>query len=157
MAELGAAFSVAGPFVLAVLALMAAGLVPPRIADVRGATAFEAGVRLIGAVVVLFGLLLVVPKFKRVFTDFGAELSIITEWVITLSDAARFYGLEFITVALGLSIAEVFTFAALHRNESTRPIATVASYAATGLCTVLGVGIITGCLPPVVRLLNELS
>jgi hypothetical protein len=147
-----------GLLVLSPAVLIGVGLASPRIASTIWATVAEAGLRVVGASAVLYGLLWMAPRFKQIFADFGTELPAPTEWLITVSDAARSLGgLPLIAVVLALSAVEVIAFAAWHRDESTSPSAAALSHAVTALNVALILGFLAGCIPPLIKLIHDLS
>lgn len=71
---------------------------------VKGAMVYPIVVGLIAGVVTLFLLTVVIPTFKEIFESFGAELPLITQFLIDLSDFLRKWIIAVILVPIGLFI-----------------------------------------------------
>lgn len=71
---------------------------------VKGAMVYPIVVGLIAGVVTLFLLTVVIPTFKEIFESFGAELPLITQFLINLSDFLRKWIIAVILVPIGLFI-----------------------------------------------------
>lgn len=71
---------------------------------VKGAMVYPMVVGIIAGVVTLFLLTVVIPTFKEIFESFGAELPLITQFLINLSDFLRKWIIAVILVPIGLFI-----------------------------------------------------
>ena len=74
----------------------------------------------LGGALLLGSLLLVVPRFRSVFADFGVPLPTATVWVIELSGVSVRFSLVLVPVALILLAADVVIIWLLMSHESTR-------------------------------------
>ncbi|MFH1380358.1 MAG: type II secretion system F family protein [bacterium] len=80
---------------------------------VKSAMIYPAVVAIIASVVTLFLLTMVIPTFKEIFESFGAELPIITQFLIDLSDFLR----EKIIWVILFPIALFFAFKKFKKTE----------------------------------------
>ena len=83
---------------------------------VRGALAYPAFVLVVAIVVVIVLMAKVVPTFTAVFADYGAELPVLTQMLIGMSDFFRKYWL----LLLGLIAATVLFFKLYGNTEEGR-------------------------------------
>lgn len=74
----------------------------------------------LGGALLMGSLLLVVPRFRGVFSDLGVPLPTVTVWVIELSDVSVRFALVLVPLALVLLAADIVVCWLLMSHESTR-------------------------------------
>ena len=121
-----------GFLVVAVAMILVFGVPPLLARATTPATASEAvagGVRALTLFAMLFFL---VPTFAKIFADFGMDLPVMTEWIVTASSAAGVWVPTFLLFAAG----ETLVFYLLYRDPARRWLARGLSVAATFACVV---------------------
>ncbi len=85
---------------------------------IKSALFYPAAVVVVASLVVTIMMLFVIPEFKKVFDNFGAELPAPTQIVIAMSD----FFIEHWLLVLGIPIATVFGIAFLYRRSPSMQI-----------------------------------
>ncbi len=119
--------------VLLLFGLMAIRLPSTPVAAVCEGTA-HGGFAFAGLVVLYF----VVPRFKRLFEDFGTELPAMTKWVIGISDLTVNYWYILLFLLLVATAIDVLAFVAFHRHPENRFVARIFSAGITFLLLAQG-------------------
>lgn len=106
----------------------------------------------------LFGLLyLIVPRFKKVFSDFGTELPDATKRFMMLSDTFVAYWYLVVPPLVAVLVFDGVKFNAWHRNEETRPQAQAMSAVITAAIAALFLWAAVALGMPMFNLIEDLT
>jgi hypothetical protein len=143
---------------LAIVGLL--GILSVRATDTSRAVRCELIGRVIAGLSICIYMLHFIPTAKKLFMDFGAELPLLSVWVIQISDGLIrnfFYLLPVLcTMASALGI-EIVLFQDLHRQDATRTQARIWSGCTTALMLISLALPALGILLPLIEVLNNLS
>lgn len=107
------------PLVLLTAAVLLVGLVPLRQRTGKAAIAAELGAHAASWIIVLAYAAIWIPRFRKIFQDFGVELSSLSVLVIQIADLLAQPAVMLITTAIVLA-ADGIIYARLGRNETSR-------------------------------------
>ena len=144
-------------FGIVLLMVLGVGMVPLFCRNPTAATIWELVSRLLQ--LLTFGTLIfaVLPRFERIFLDFGVELPALTVMILSINDLptiAIAFGLFVFILAL---VAEVGLYGYMQISLKRRLTANLLSGLTTGMAFLVLIVITVGVWLPATKLLNDLS
>lgn len=97
-----------------------------------------------------------IPRFKRMFSDFGAELPAMTKFLIGVSDLTVNYWYIFLFLVVVGTAIDVLAFVTFHRNKEIRYAARVFSGFVTLILLAQGAASATALLATQAKLMQSL-
>ena len=98
----------------------------------------------------------VIPRFKKVFEDFGVELPVMTKFLIGVSDLTVNYWYIFLFLIVAGTAIDVLAFVAFHRNKEIRYAARIFSGFVTLILLAQGATCATALLATQAKLMQDL-
>jgi len=150
-------FTIALLVVAVVLIVLCAIAIPPLCCrTVKHATLWEGGNRLIQWMLVIF-MVIALPRFEITFQEFGMEIPILTEVLLTINRIPFWAILRMLSIFSGATVFEVALFHLLRSEQRTVRKSKALSAAVSFLFIVGFTTSIVSLALPLLNLLNGLS
>ena len=140
----------------AILVLASVCAVPLYASQTKIAIAGQAVSRGLAAAVCASALMLVIPRYKKVFEGFGVKLNSGTHFLFNLSDFSIQYSYCVLPLLAGLCVADVLIFRRLMLKEESRSTARYWSVAGCVLIHLAIIYCILAVVIPMQRIVSSL-